>query len=179
VAVFNGLARERDGMATVTVRIDEPGTPWLAVTGPADGNQIPALAEGIRTHPDGSLAEVTLTFRATGVPALGYLRYPLRPVAAPASDQGWTDAEGMRIENDAFAVTADPRRGGTLSAVTDVRAGRDVLRGPGNELVLQEEYDKHPHWGEGPWHLSPKGPGIGSAAAGPSSAHSAPPSGHG
>src|SRR6516225_4691309 len=166
VAVFNGLAWERDGMTTVSIRIGEPGTPWLAVTDPADGNQIPALAEGIGRHPDGSLAEVTLTFRATGVPALGYLRYPLRPVPAPAGDQGWTDAEGMTIENDAFAVTADPRRGGTLSAVLDFRAGRDVLRGPGNELVLQEEYDKHPHWGEGPWHLLQKGPGTGSAAAG-------------
>ena len=28
--------------------------------------------------------------------------------------------------------------------------------------MLQEEYEQHPRWGEGPWHLSPKGPGIGS-----------------
>src|SRR5262249_52625086 len=74
---------------------------------------------------------------------------------------GWTDADGARIENDAFAVTAEAGRGGTLS-ITDKHSGQNVLRGPGNELVLQEEYDKHPRWGEGPWHLSPRGPGAGS-----------------
>jgi len=163
VTVVNGLARERDGMATVTVRLDQPGTPWLTVTDPRTGDEIPALAEGVRHHPDGSLAEVTLTFRATAVPALGRRGYPLRPVPAPASSPGWSAADGTAIENDAYLVTADPARGGTI-AITDKRAGRDVLRGPGNELVLQEEYDRHPRWGEGPWHLSPKGPGTGSAS---------------
>jgi hypothetical protein len=37
-----------------------------------------------------------------------------------------------------------------------------VLAGPGNELVIQDEYAQHPRHGEGPWHLSPKGPGTGS-----------------
>ena len=36
--------------------------------------------------------------------------------------------------------------------------------GPGNELVIQDEYAQHPRHGEGPWHLSPKGPGLGSAS---------------
>ncbi|WP_300605685.1 glycoside hydrolase family 38 C-terminal domain-containing protein [Trebonia sp.] len=160
IIVCNGLARERDGMARVTVRIDEPGTPWLAVCDASDGSVLDALAEGVRRHDDGSLAEITLTFRAAGVPALGYRRYLLRPLERGAG--GWADDAGTAIENGAFLVTADPARGGTL-AITDTRAGRDVLRGPGNELVLQEEYDKHPRWGEGPWHLSPKGPGQGSA----------------
>ncbi len=78
VTVVNGLARERDGMATVTVKLAAPGTPWLTVTDPATGDPVPALADGVRRHPDGSLAEVTLTFRARGVPPLGFLRYPLR-----------------------------------------------------------------------------------------------------
>jgi len=164
VTVVNGLARERDGMARVTVRVDSPGTRWLTVREPASGAAIPALAEGVRRHDDGSLAEVTLTFRALGVPALGYRRYPLiaTPDAPAPGAEGWTDADGTTIENDAFTVTSDPGRGGTLT-ITDKRAGRTVLRGPGNELVLQEEYDKHPRWGEGPWHLSPRGPGAGSA----------------
>src|ERR1700742_618788 len=37
VTVVNGLARERDGMVTATVRLAAPGTPWLAVTDPATG----------------------------------------------------------------------------------------------------------------------------------------------
>ncbi|HEX4833202.1 MAG TPA: glycoside hydrolase family 38 C-terminal domain-containing protein [Trebonia sp.] len=185
VTVFNGLARERAGMATVTVRLDEPGTPWLALTDPGDGTEVPALADGITRHPDGSLAQVTLTFRARRLPALGFRRYGLRPAAAPA-EPGWTGIPGEAgpaagsvtettamegtaiectvIENEALAVTADPARGGTL-AITDKRSGRPVLAGPGNEMILQEEYDKHPRWGEGAWHLSPAGPGTGSASS--------------
>ncbi|MCW2930311.1 MAG: alpha-mannosidase, partial [Actinomycetia bacterium] len=183
VVVVNGLARERTGMATVTITLDEPGTPWLAVIDSdgaaalppgAPAGEVPALAEGVRRHPDGSLAQVTLTFRASRVPALGVRRYALRAVPATVStdaacaDAGWRDiAGGTAIENDAVAVTADAARGGTLT-ITDRRTGRPVLRGPGNELVLQQEYDKHPRWGEGPWHLSPRGPGAGSAS-GPAS----------
>ena len=163
VTVANGLARERDGMTTVTVRLDRPGTDGLEVVDPVSGQVIPALAEGARRRDDGSLAEVTLTFRARGVPALGFRRYTLRPT--PLLTISWTDIEGTAIENEAFAVTADPERGGALSRVVDKRSGRHLLGGPGNDLVLQEEYEQHPEWHEGPWHLSPKGPGVRSAAA--------------
>ena len=108
---------------------------------------------------------MTLTFRASRVPPLGVRRYALRAVAAgQPADAAWRDIAGSTtIENEAVAVAADPARGGTL-AITDRRTGQPVLRGPGNELVLQQEYDKHPRWGEGPWHLSPRGPGAGSAS---------------
>ena len=69
------------------------------------------------------------------------------------------------IENEAFLVEADPARGGALTRILDRRSGAELLRGPGNELVLQEEYDYHPRWGEGQWLLSPKGPGTGSAGS--------------
>jgi len=125
------------------------------------GAPAPSVAEGIRRRPDGSLAEVTLTFLASGVPALGVRSYRLR--AADTAADGWREAGGTVIENDAYLVTADPARGGTLS-VTDKRTGAQVLAGPGNELVIQDEYAQHPRHGEGPWHLSPKGPGPGSAS---------------
>jgi len=181
ITVANGLPRERDGLATVTVRVDEPGTPWLTLIDPAGtvgtassegtpssgGTEVPALAEGVIRHPDGSLAQVTLTFRASRVPALGLRSYELRAAPGPATDQGWTDlpdgGHGPGIVGDAIAITADPARGGTLT-ITDRRTGRRLLRDPGNELVLQEEYDKHPQWGEGAWHLSPTGVATGSAS---------------
>ena len=72
-------------MATVTVRLDAPGTLWLTVHDPVSGHPLPALAEGSRWHEDGSLAEVTLTFRATGVPPLGFLRYPRSVTAGSRS----------------------------------------------------------------------------------------------
>ena len=193
VTVANGLARTRDGMATVTVALDAPGTLWLTVLDAVSGAPLPALAEGTRWHDDGSLATVTLTFKAAGLPPLGFLRYPLRATpmpaengqadkagqagqqsGAPAAAAGaprvcdWEAADGLTISNDAFTVTADPARGGALTSVVDRRTGRNLLGGPGNDLVLQEEYEQHPRWGEGPWHLSPKGPGV-SSAAGPAS----------
>ena len=77
------------------------------------------------------------------------------------------------IENETFLVEADPARGGTLTRVVDKRTGAGLIRSGagtdqagGNELLLQEEYDLHPRWGEGPWLLSPKGPGTGSGGAG-------------
>ena len=70
-------------MVTATVRLAAPGTPWLTVTDPVTGAPVPALADGVRRHPDGSLAEVTLTFRARGVPPLGLLRYPLAAASWP------------------------------------------------------------------------------------------------
>ena len=94
VTVVNGLARERDGMATVTVRLGEPGTAWLAVLESPDGPRVPALAEGICRHEDGSLAEVTLTFRARGVPPLGFACYPLAAAASPAGPARRTTSSG-------------------------------------------------------------------------------------
>jgi alpha-mannosidase len=162
VSVVNGLARTRDGLARVTVEVPGDGTRWLEVQDDA-GSPVPSLAEGIRRRPDGSLAGVTLTFPAAGVPPLGLRTYRLAPADGPAGP-AWQEIPGMVIENAAYQVTADPARGGTVS-VTDKRTGAPVLAGPGNELVLQDEYAQHPRHGEGPWHLSPKGPGLGSASA--------------
>ena len=160
VSVVNGLARPRDGMARVTVQVPEDGTRWLEVRDDS-GAPVPSVAEGVRRRPDGSLAEVTLTFPALAVPALGLRTYRLRATQTPASQ--WREAAGTAIENAVYLVTADPARGGTVS-ITDKRTGTGVLAGPGNELVIQDEYAQHPRHGEGPWHLSPKGPGTGSSS---------------
>jgi alpha-mannosidase len=132
VAVVNGLARERSGVVTVPV---PAGT----------------TVEGV---PAVTTAAGTVTFRADAVPGLGHRGYRLAEGAA----QDWTDVAGVSISNEAFTVTADPARGGTVT-VTDKRSGVSLLREQGNELTLQDEYDKHPRWGEGPWHLAPRGPG--------------------
>jgi alpha-mannosidase len=161
VVVFNTLSAPRSGLASITLHF-QPGTGWAVLRDPA-GNEVPSLAEGVTRHADGTLASVTLTFWAHHVPALGYLSYLAVPGAAPERDAGWAGADGTVIENEAFLAEADPGRGGTLRRIVAKRTGADLLAGPGNELVVQEEYDRHPRWGEGPWLLSPKGPGRGSA----------------
>ena len=164
VWVFNGLARPREQMATVTVAVPHDGSRWIELRDDA-GHPVPALAEGVRRRGDGSLAEVTLTFAARDVPALGYRAYQVTPAQDQESAAQWqqVSAGPGAIENDRYLVTADPTRGGTVS-VTDKRTGAGVLAGPGNELVIQDEYAQHPKHGEGPWHLSPKGPGTGSSS---------------
>ena len=119
----------------------------------------------MRRHPDGTLAEVTVTFRAADVPALGYRTYWVTAASGPGQEQGWSAAPGRVIRSHAFLIEADPGRGGTLTRILDQRTSVELLRGPGNELMLAGEYDYHPRWGEGPWLLSPRGPGTGSAAA--------------
>jgi alpha-mannosidase len=163
VVVFSTLSWPRAGLATITLAFAEPGTPWLALAGET-GAGVPFLAEGVRRHPDGTLAEVTITFRALDVPAVGYRTYWVSAADGPGQE-GWSGAPGRVISSHAFLVEADPGRGGAPVRILDRRAGVELLRGPGNELVLTDEYDYHPRWGEGPWLLSPKGPGTGSAAA--------------
>jgi alpha-mannosidase len=164
VVVVNTLPRRRCAMVTVTLEPPRAAMTWMQLRDDA-GRPIPFLAGEARRHGDGSLARLTVTFRAADVPSLGYRSYLLVPAAAPAqaADAGWQPADGHVIRNELFRVEADPAAGGTLR-ITSTQTGADLLAGPGNELVLQEEYDYHPRWGEGPWLLSPKGPGTGSAS---------------
>ena len=162
VVVFSTVSWPRAGLATIRLTFAEPGPPWLALAGETGGD-VPFLAEGVRRHPDGTLAEVTITFRALDVPALGYRTYWVSAADGPGQE-GWSGAPGRVIQNHAFLVEADPGHGGAPVRILDRRAGVELLRGPGNELVLTDEYDYHPRWGEGPWLLSPQGPGTGSAA---------------
>ena len=171
LTVFNTLSWARSGLARAELEFTAPGPGWITVHD-GSGGEVPFLAEAGRRHPDGTLAAVTLTFRAAEVPALGYRTWWV--TAAPGTGPGpagWEPQPGTVIENESFLVEADPARGGTLTRVVDKRNGAGLLRrggadaAGGNELLLQEEYDAHPRWGEGPWLLSPKGPGTGSGAA--------------
>ena len=163
VTVINPLSWPRSGLASITLTFGEPGPPWLVLT---DGTaaSVPFLAEGVRRHPDGTLAAVTITFLAGQVPAAGFRTYWAVAAAGPGNGD-WAPMPGTAIANETFEIAADPARGGTLTSIRDRRTGTELLHGPGNELVLQPEYDYHPRWGEGPWLLSPRGPGSGSAAA--------------
>ncbi len=165
VVVFNTLAAARTALATATIEFAAPGPAWLTLRD-GGGSEVPFLAEAVRQHPGGTLAAVTVTFRAQDVPALGYRCYwaaaaPL-PAGGPA-EAGWTAMNGTVIGNEAYLVEAAQAHG-ALIRVLDRRTGAELLREPA-ELVLQEEYSAHPRWGEGPWLLTPKGPGTGSAAA--------------
>ncbi|MGH3737281.1 MAG: glycoside hydrolase family 38 C-terminal domain-containing protein [Micromonosporaceae bacterium] len=106
-----------------------------------------------------------LVFVARDVPGTGWRTWRL----VPGSDTGtgWEPADGDAIGNEFFAVAADPARGGGLRSIVERATGRELLRDGaiGNELRLYDEYDQHPEFGEGPWHLVPTGSVASSASS--------------
>jgi alpha-mannosidase len=157
LVVVNTLSSPRTDVATVTARFPESVATAGVDVRDDRGREVPAVITGASRHPDGTLAEVTLSFVAADVQATGYRTYRLAQTATGAP--GWQPVPGYRAENDAFLVEADPERGGALVRILDKRAGRDLLRtgGAGNELVCHDEYPDHPDFREGPWHLVPNG----------------------
>ncbi|WP_405730071.1 NEW3 domain-containing protein [Streptomyces sp. NBC_00028] len=135
LVVFNATTRERQDVLAVA----DPGMVPLDDT----GLPLPAVREE-----DGELRLVV-----PQVPGLGLKALPL----AEGSVAGWAPGEGTTIRNEFYELTVDPSRGGGVSSLR--QGGRELLRPGdiGNELVVQEEYARHPRFGEGPWHLTPTG----------------------
>ncbi|MCF1598163.1 NEW3 domain-containing protein [Streptomyces muensis] len=137
LVVFNAATWERRDVLAVA----DPGLVPLDDT----GLPLPAVRE------DGELRVVV-----PEVPGMGLKALPLAEGTVPE----WTPGEGTSIRNEFYEVTVDPARGGAVSGLRALtEAGRELLRPGdiGNELVVQEEYPRHPRFGEGPWHLTPTG----------------------
>ncbi|NGO44576.1 glycoside hydrolase family 38 N-terminal domain-containing protein [Streptomyces ureilyticus] len=138
LVVFNSATRERRDVLTVA----DPGLVPLDDT----GLPLPAVRDD-----DGQLRVVV-----PQVPGMGLRALPLAEGTVP----GWTPGESTTIRNEFYEVTVDPARGGGVSRLRAMaEGGRDLLSAGdiGNELVVQEEYPRHPRFGEGPWHLTPTG----------------------
>ncbi|KMV14145.1 alpha-mannosidase [Mycolicibacterium conceptionense] len=147
VVVWNALAHNRTDI--VTAHLDEPFPGALL---DSDGNEVPVLVE----H-DGA----TVSWLARDVPSLGWRSYRF----ATGQAQGWHPVAGVEIANERYRLRVDAARGGGVCSLID--DGRELIAdgGVGNELAVYEEYPAHPEAGEGPWHLLPTGPVVGSSAA--------------
>ncbi|MER6083840.1 NEW3 domain-containing protein [Streptomyces sp. NPDC001833] len=138
LVVFNSATWRRRDVLTV----DDPG---LVPVGD-DSQPLPAVREK-----DGRLRVVV-----PEVPGIGLKALPLTAGSIPE----WVRGEGATIRNEFYEVTVAPARGGAVSSLRALaEGGRELLRPGdiGNELVVQEEYPRHPRFGEGPWHLTPTG----------------------
>ncbi|MFB7620163.1 NEW3 domain-containing protein [Kitasatospora sp. NPDC056181] len=146
-------------VVTNTLSFDR--TDLVAVRLPRGGRAVRVLDDTGSVVPS-AVDRGTLRFLAADVPALGWRTWRLVPGAE--EDTAWSAAEGWTIANARYRVTADPERGGGLTSIHDLLHERELLRsgGIGNELRVYEEYPQHPDFGEGPWHLVPKGPVTGS-----------------
>jgi alpha-mannosidase len=164
LVVANGLSWARTEV--VRVRVAPPFAAVGLVLRSAGGAEVPFVAAGVVHGDAGAVAEATLVFLAVDVPATGVATYTLEPSDAPLP--GWVEGAGATIANASYRVTVDPRRGGAVSSVVDLAAGREVLAAGrlGNELLLYAEYSQHPTYAEGPWHLLPTGPPRSTSAGG-------------
>ncbi|HEU4360866.1 MAG TPA: NEW3 domain-containing protein [Mycobacterium sp.] len=150
VVVWNPLAHNRTDI--VTVRLEVPLEAGVRVFD-ADGTERPAQVD----HDGWSVS-----FLAGDVPSLGWRSYRL---VSTAHGAGWEPVPGTRIANEQYRLVVDPARGGgVVSLISDGREWITAGR-VGNELAVYDEYPAHPKAGEGPWHLLPKGPVVGSAEA--------------
>ncbi|MEN3356236.1 MAG: hypothetical protein V7637_218, partial [Mycobacteriales bacterium] len=168
MVVFNGLSWPRTELVQVSVQ-PPFGAPGLSLMDDA-GAPVPVLVDAVVRGPGGGVVSATLTFLAAGVPATGYRTYLLRASAEPLGE--WTDrGAGAVVENEYFRLTVDPARGGCVSSLYDLAAGRELLPAGrlGNEVLRYDEYPQHPRYGEGPWHLIPTGPPKASTADSPAS----------
>lgn len=166
VTVHNPLSWTRTDLVRTAV---EPAALGLAdadagriTVRDAAGRRAPVHVEAVA----GGRAEIA--FLAADVPPLGHRTWWLEAAGAgaPAVSGGWEPAGGPTIQNARFRAEADPARGGGLARLLDRRTGQELLTaGEVDELVVQEEYDRHPFFEEGPWHLLPKGPGTGTGSA--------------
>lgn len=164
VTVFNPLSWERTDLVRVQVELADLGVRDVRLIGLRD-----AAGRVSPVHVEAADADrATVSFVARDVPALGHRTWWLAACDAPVSG-GWragAASEPYAIGNAHYRVVADPLRGGGPASIVEAVSGRELLTGGGVcELVVQEEYAAHPHFGEGPWHLLPKGPGTGSGAA--------------
>ncbi|RPF37040.1 NEW3 domain-containing protein [Streptomyces sp. TLI_185] len=132
LVVFNSATCQRRDVLTV----DDPGLVPLG---------LPAVRENGQLH-----------VVVPELPGMGLKALPLAEGTVPE----WAPGEGTTIRNEFYEVTVDPARGGGVSSLRALtEGGRELLRAGdiGNELVVQEEYPRHPRFGEGPWHLTPTG----------------------
>src|SRR5829696_1041177 len=155
VVVWNPLTRDRTDV--VTVRLPEPVAGGTGVFDTA-GAEIPALVEHGGT---------AVTFLAHDVGSLGWRTVRLAPGGTAAG--GWQPITGPVIANEHYRIEVDPERGGCVRSLVDLAGGRELLAEGrvGNELVVYAEYPQSPLFGEGPWHLLPKGPPTAASAAAP------------
>ncbi len=99
-----------------------------------------------------TLASPRKTGGGHNVPAVGYVCVDAGDKAAAS-----TTVAGHKLENEHLVVAIDLDKGGTIASIVDKRTGREILRGPGNDIVLLDEYATMPGQGEMPWHLAPTG----------------------
>ena len=125
IAVFNSLNWPRSGI----VETDLPDGTTLV--DPSTGAEVPVeilwKGKGI-SLPGFGPDNVRVRFMATGVPAVGYKLYTIKPIVKEPVTSSISSAEirGNIIENQFYRITLDPSSG-SMASVFDKQLGRDLV----------------------------------------------------
>ena len=113
VTVFNPLSWPRSDIAHVEIAL--PAGPSAGIELLDDGGEaVPFLLESVDPLDGGGPRRATIAFLARDVPAIGYRTFHAVPGDTPLSDAGWRAVDTSSIENETFALTVDPSRGGGM-----------------------------------------------------------------
>ncbi len=158
VTVFNAWSWPRTDIARVVIDLPDDGPAGIEIHDDT-GGRVPFLLEAADRRDDGRPASATIAFLARDVPAFGYRTFRAVPSAAPLDDAVWRAKDTLAIENEAYAVSVDPARGGAIASIVEKRTGKELVKQGevANELRSYREYPNHPLFAEGPWHLTPDG----------------------
>lgn len=151
IVVWNPLGHNRTDI--VHLRLDEPVGSGVTVVD-SHGHELPGLVSD-----DGH----EVSWRAADLGSVGWRTYRLQESATSST---WEPVPGHEIANEHHRLRVDPRRGGGVESLRELRSGAELIAPGrvGNELAVYDEYQAHPQAGEGPWHLLPKGPVVCSSA---------------
>ena len=139
LTVFNSLSWTRTDVCRARVASDDMLASGFSLAA-ENGRDVPCQVVG--RSGEGEQPWVDIVFVAHDVPSLGYHTYYLKPAREPAPEAETLSAAPPSIENEYFAVRADPAAGGGLTSIYDRRAKKELLNpeaGPANELIALAE----------------------------------------
>lgn len=128
LVVFNPLAWERSGIATMRLSRREKGP---CAVFDLEGAEVPSQTEQVGKYED------EIMFPVKNIPSMGYRVYLLRKTSPSLSRTGLIVSESS-LENEFFRVTVDPDSGWVRS-ILDKRTGREILEGYGNRLQIFDD----------------------------------------
>jgi hypothetical protein len=139
LVVFNPLNWQRTDVCRARVRLEGPLVNGFTI---ADDRGAEVTCQLTGSFREGEERFADVVFIAAEVPSVGYRTYSLRPARTmPRTAEASGTAEGA-IENERFAVKADPARGGALVSIFDKVLARELINqevGPANEVLALAE----------------------------------------
>ena len=145
LVVFNALGWRRTDICRARVALTGPLPSGFELRDDR-GRQVAAQLTAVSSQGEQPWAEVA--FLASDVPSLGYRTFYLAPARGMPPEAASVSSESTGIENEHFAVRADPAAGGGLVSIYDKKAKRELLNpalGSANELIaIAEQADQEP-----------------------------------